>query len=293
MVESPPELSVVVVVPEGVRGASERWQSVLEAPALGIELLFVQAGVASAPASRGARFVAAPAGATVPRLRALGLQAARGGIVAFGEAFLRPVPGWAGALLAAHRGTPAVAVAGSFTRDSGSARDWALTLVEYGRLFAARRAPERSDASFANVSFKREPLLRLLSGASEEVVEPEVHSRLRAAGQPFAYCGGARVVDENEQPLGRSFSALYHHGRFYGARRVAHGTRGERLLHFALCPLVPVIQLARVTRAASAARILWPLLRALPALVLLLFAWALGEAVGSLRGEGASGRRWR
>jgi hypothetical protein len=297
MGEPAPELSVVVVVPEGVRGASERWQAVLGS-ARAVELVLVRAASA-ADAPSGARSLAAPPGSTVPRLRALGLEAARGTIVAFGEAFLRPVPGWTDAHLAAHRANRAhqdrrvSAVAGSFARATGRAPDWALTFVEYGRFLAAGSPPRRDDASFANVSFDRERLLALLGGAPQELVEPEVLACLRAAGVDFAFCAEACLLDENQVPLGRALVALYHHGRFYGARRVARSSFGTRLLRCALSPLVPPLQLARVARRALAAGAVAPLLRAFAALVLLCCAWAVGEGVGSLVGEGASGRRWR
>ena len=66
----------------------------------------------------------------------------------------------------------------------------------------------------------------------------------------------------------------------------------SRLLRAAAAPLAPAAQLRRIVPAAVAAGRSRELLRASIPLLAFLAAWAAGEAVGSLLGEGDSRSRW-
>ena len=65
-----------------------------------------------------------------------------------------------------------------------------------------------------------------------------------------------------------------------------------RALRAMLAPLAPAAQLVRIMQGAVPAGRGRQLLVALPCLLALLVAWAIGEATGSLFGEGASRDHW-
>jgi hypothetical protein len=101
------------------------------------------------------------------------------------------------------------------------------------------------------------------------------------------------VYDQSHRRLGEALTALYHHGRLYGATRVAGRGFAARAGRLLIAPLAPAAQLARIAVAAVPAGRSLRLAMALPALAPLLLAWAAGELHGVARGEGRSRERWR
>ncbi len=247
---------------------------------------------AMAGARKGARWVASCAGATVPDRRGLGLAAARTPFVALTESFCVPAPGWTRAILRAHAERDVVAVGGPVDRRAGVPRDWALTLLEYGRFFGAGQAGEVSDLPGINVAYRVERLVRVLGRLPARVVEVEVHSALREAGETLWRDPGAVMLDAGRMASGAARRAQYRHGRFYGGRRVAGRPAAHRLLRLALAPAVPVVLGSRIARRALGAGRGGAFVRSLPHLAVLLAAWAVGEAAGSLFGEGRTGEQW-
>ncbi|HVT59833.1 MAG TPA: glycosyltransferase [Thermoanaerobaculia bacterium] len=105
-----PELSAVVVVGPLRERAGECLRSLLD-QGLGerLEVVVVDlAGGGALPVPGGedpaVRVLESPPSTTFPQARARGLRAARGAVVAFVEEHAVAFPGWAEALLAAHRG---------------------------------------------------------------------------------------------------------------------------------------------------------------------------------------------
>lgn len=294
---TPPRLSVVVVAAERSQRFLASWVSFSGAHAHDIEVILVHATSSGMPATTDAlRCLECSPGTSVPRLRAAGLRAARGTIVALTEAFCRPAPGWAEALLHARARTGALAIGGPMRRAQGSGSHWALTFAEYGRFLRGEPEGPVLDLPLTNVSYARERLFEILArapgGLAEDFVEPQVHAALKTAGEALWRTPGAVMFDDNDVGLQSSLPAMYHHGRLYGGRRVEGQRLLVRPLRLALSPLVPLIQLARIVQAASAVHGPLVVVRCLPQLSVLLLAWALGEGVGSLLGAGDSASRW-
>ena len=241
----------------------------------------------------GARWIASPADSTVPDRRALGLAAARTPLVALTESFCVPAPGWAQAILDAHAIRDVAAVGGAMTRRSGGGSDLALTFVEYGRFFHPRHEGPVQDLPGVNVAYRVERLREALGGLPNQVVEVELHAALRKAGEVFWRAPAAVMLDGSRVPPRQARRAQFRHGRFFGGRRVASAGVGRRLLRAALAPAVPLVLGSRIARGVLAAGRGRELVRSLPHLATLLVAWAAGEAVGSVAGEGRSGAAWR
>jgi hypothetical protein len=288
-----PRLSVVVAAAK-LPGAVPQLLEVLAADIASgvVEVIVATAATPSPDVAGRARIVAASRGTTIPRLRAMGLAAARGDIAALTEGFCIPAAGWADALIAAHAANAAVAIGGPIDRRQGGAADWALTLQEYGRFL--RRAPEGPVHGLPgpNVSYKIERLRRVLGELPDEIAEVDVHGILIQRGEELRSAPGALMYDANDQRFGRSIGSMFQHGRLFGAWRVRAQPAPVRALRAAMAPLAPAAQLVRIARGAVPAGRGRQLFRSLPCLLTLLVAWAIGEATGSLFGEGASREHW-
>jgi len=240
----------------------------------------------------GTRIVRCAPSATVPSLRLAGVRAATAPLIALTEDFCVPAEGWAEALLEARGRVDAAVLGGPVARRGGSAADWALTLMEYGRFFRQVPEGEVPDLPSINAAYDADRLRAALPDNAEGLFEAQLHALLRARGERFWRVPRAVMFDENERPLASATRAQYHHGRLFGGGRVQGRGLFVRLMRFAVAPAVPAILLARIAREAAAAGHRADVLRALPALSLLLGAWSAGEAAGSLFGPGQSGARW-
>jgi hypothetical protein len=240
----------------------------------------------------GVRAISAPKHSTVPERRGLGLAASRTPLVALTESFCVPSSGWARAMIEAHSSQDVVAVGGPVDRLSSGASHWAMTLAEYGRFL--RTGPEGPvrDLPGVNVAFRIDRLRRALGQLPARVVEVELHQALVAAGETLWCVPPAVVYDRSRLTLGRAVRSQVRHGRLFAGRRVRGRPWGTRLMRLGVAPAVPLLLFGRIARRALAAGKGRVLFRAGLPLFLLLIAWATGEAVGSVLGEGDSERVW-
>lgn len=288
-----PRLSVVVAGsrPEGPPEALYRGlRPLLRAGS--VELLIATARPAALAAEPGTRIVVCPPGSTVPALRLAGVRAATAPLIALTEDFCAPAEGWAQSLLEARGRVHAAVLGGPVARRGGSASDWALTLMEYGRFFRREPEGEVPDLPSINAAYPADLLRDALRDETEGVFEVQLHAWLRERGKRFWRVPGAVMYDENVVSLAHATRAQYHHGRVFGGGRVQGSGPFPRLFRGALAAAVPAVLLGRIAREAAAAGHAPDILRSLPALSLLLCAWAAGEAIGSLFGPGRSGERW-
>jgi len=256
------------------------------------ELLIVTARPEAQAPWPGTRVITCVRGTTVPAMRLAGVCAASAPLIAVTEDFCAPAEGWAEALLEARERLDASVLGGPVARHCGSSAEWALTFIEYGRYF--RREPEGqvTDLPSINVAYDAERLRAALPASAKGIFEVELHTWMRAHGGCFWRVPGALMLDENKTLLGCATRTQYHHGRLFGGGRVQGRSLWVRLARAAVAPAVPAMLLGRIMREAGAAGQLGKVLRCLPALLLLLGAWSIGEAVGSLFGPGQSGERW-
>lgn len=290
-----PALSLVVV--ESAPGAvNPRFFEAVaaEAAAGRLEVLVVSTTTPEAAGELpGVRWVPSPDDATVPRRRGSGLAEARAPLVALTESFCVPVAGWFDAVVAAHEAHDVVAVGGPVDRRQGGARDWALTLVEYGRFMGPAPEGPVPDLPGINVAYRVETLRRVLGALPAEIVEVELHRTLRQAGEVLWRAPAAVMFDESRMPAGSARRTQFQHGRLFGAQRLQGAGVAPRLGRAALTPAVPLVLGARIARGAFGARRGGHLMRSLPWLVGLLASWTAGELAGSLMGPGRAAEGWR
>ncbi|HEY3254084.1 MAG TPA: hypothetical protein VGJ91_09060 [Polyangiaceae bacterium] len=290
------DLSVVVVGSRASGPVPELFSALAPALQSGrVELLLASAQPGASVATANTRWVRCPAGSTVPAMRLAGVRAASAPLIALTEDFCVPGAGWVEALLEAHARDRAAVVGGPIARRAGSAADWALTLIEYGRFFGGSSggsAQTVSDLPSINVAYPARALFSALPSEQTGIFEVELHARLREAGVRFCLSPAATMFDQNTTQIRPAARAQYHHGRLFGGDRVRGRALALRLKHALLTPAVPAVLLSRIARRVTAAGQAEQLLRSLPALSILLTAWAAGEAMGSMFGPGQSAERW-
>jgi hypothetical protein len=291
-----PELSIVLATTHPWPEVEQTLEAILTADA-GIELeaILCDGSGDGAPPS-GWRdddrlsVLAAP-GESVFGLRARGIAAARGKIVAITEDHCRPEPDWPAELLAAHARHPeAAAIAGAVANGATANRwDWAnflMTFAEHMR--PLDDAPARRAPSVANGSFKRTHV-ELPSSPAPGWLELELMPDLVGAGR-VARDGGPLVVHDQSHGEGRTtISKHFHNGRATaGLRTDSPGLRAAWAEARRLAGLPSLLN--RQLRDALAVRppLEGDAARGARLVPLLGTAHAAGELVGLLAGPGAS-----
>ena len=219
-------------------------------------------------------------------LRARGLAAARGEIVALLEDHARPDPRWCGRLVEAHR-LPHAAIGGAIENDVDRPLNWAVYFCDFHRYMNPVPDGAADGVSDANVSFKRRSLEAVRPVWDGSFQEPAVNAALAEGGQTMALFPDIVVIQHREEL--RPIDALKERfvwGRSYAAARGAATTRGRRISLIALSPALPLLLTARMAHTvADRGRLGRAFLRALPWTLLLTTSWSLGELTGYVAGR--------
>ena len=230
------------------------------------------------------KFVSAEEDSTIPRLRALGMAAATGDIVAVTEDHCVADPNWV-AELTSHQRRGTDVIGGSMgNAQQDRAVDWAVYFSEYG--FFAANAPNDPDAPLltgANVAYSRRVLGRVIELAGDGEWEDVVHARLAAAGNSLWFQPTAAINQNQNYRFWAFCRDRYEHGHDYARRRLVDLRTARRWILLVGAAVLPFLLTFRVSQAVGRAH-RGPFLRALPITFAFLTAWSVGEAVGYLRG---------
>jgi hypothetical protein len=224
--------------------------------------------------------------------RAVGVRAARAPVVAFAEDHAYPAPGWAEALIEAHR-QPWAAVGPAIINANPQTRISRTDLfLCYGPFVAPAQSGVVSSVAGDNSTYKRGLLLKY-GDRLEAMLEDEgaLHRDLRAKGYQLYLEASAQTRHLNFTRMSAWLSLRYHGGRVYGARRVEqnHWSLLRRLIYIAASPLFPLLQvwpLLRVIRRPGRQPEL--LSRVFPEIAAALVAGVVGEVAGYACGPGDS-----
>jgi hypothetical protein len=222
------------------------------------------------------------------QLRARGLAAATGDLVALLEDHGCPDRNWAAAMVKAHRSEYA-GMGGAIENGADRALNQAVYFCDFGRYQNPLRAGESEYASDENTVYKREALEAVRSVWRDSFQETAVNQALRTGGRKLALTPDAVVYQRRRGlRLGDALKERAIWGRSYAISRCALISGGKRLYYAALSGLLPAVLTLRIARVAlSKGRTPGALLRALPLVALLTSAWACGEFSGYLKGAPA------
>ncbi len=224
----------------------------------------------------------APAGALTPCLWAAGYRHASGRIIAFTTTQCVVPSSWIEAIRAGLSGRDAGVGGPIGLAGDASATDWAVFHLRYSAFLSvppndglAREIPGD------NAAYLRALLARHESAVRDGFWEVELHHLLRAEGGTLRLLPGMAVVFAHAPTVWSIAGQRFEHGKQSGWWRVRSGAR-KRWQVVCAAPLVPLVLLTRIMRAVRGTgrkiRI-----GAVPALLILACAWAVGEAVGAVR----------
>jgi GT2 family glycosyltransferase len=300
---SSPELSAVVVVGSRRARAAGCLRSLLAQDAIDrMEVLLVDCGGAGAAPVAGSdhpavRVVPMSPGSLFAHTRAAGVRLARAPVVAFLEEHARALPGWAAALIAAHR-DPWVGVgAEARCANPGIGRSDVIALLSYGYWFPPLARGETALLPGHNASFKRAALLALGPDLERLLTcDLVLHGALRRRGGRLLMEPAARFSHLSERGLRDFGRGVFFWYRCYGDLRAREGRwpAWRRLAYLVLAPAIPFYFLLRFGRflRRTRPRQLPLLLRNAPFVLAVHACGAAGQVLGLLRGPGDAEARF-
>jgi GT2 family glycosyltransferase len=236
-----------------------------------------------------AQVVAAEAGTSIPALRALGMDRARGRMVAILEDHCNVGPGWLQAVARQHQ-AGALAVGGAVENGSRERTvDWAAFFCEYARFMPPVPRGIVSGITGNNSVYDRSVLERLGPQARAEVWESFLHERLRALGVPFQSDPDLIVTHKKSFGYLEFLAQRYHYSRSFAGMRLQGAPWWKRVGYALATPLLPPMLMGRMIGVvAGKRRHGGRFVQASPVLATFLVSWAWGEAMGALLGPGRS-----
>jgi Glycosyl transferase family 2 len=226
---------------------------------------------------------------------AAGVRVASAPVVSIAEEHAYPAPGWAEALIKAHRDHSWAAISGTLANaNPGNMINWASFFTDFGPWVEPAEAGEISHLAWHHAAYKRGLLLEYGSQL-EAMLETEsiLHRDLQNRGYRFYLEPAAKTKHVSISQLSSYIAAEFHAARMCAAShaRLAKWSVFRRILYICRVPLIPFIRLQRVLRHIfrSGRGELVP--RILPALILGQVADGLGQLTGYTFGAGGAAQR--
>jgi glycosyltransferase involved in cell wall biosynthesis len=234
-----------------------------------------------------ARFVQLQQRDTVPQLRRIGAEQARGQIVAIIEEHCLAADDWIATIASAF--TPGyVAVGGPVDfRSDGRLRDWITYFIEYNSYFPPWPDSDTTNIGSANAAYRRATLMANLDLLSAGYWEAALHPKLLAEGAKFR--SSSAMIVYHRGP----FDYLYYLRQRYLFSRAFAGARRQtltlpkRAAYLLAAPVIPFLLLARIASRVLAKNChVGKFLLCLPLLVLAMASYVFGEWMGYAFGPG-------
>jgi hypothetical protein len=215
---------------------------------------------------------------------AAGVLAANAPVVGYVEEHSFPEPGWAEALIRAHRQGWAAVGWEIHNANPSSLISWSNLLTDFAPWVAPAPAGEVDRLPPHHTSYKRDRLLAY-GRALGKLLETEavLQADLRGQGHRFYLEPAAKSRHVNISKLSSYLLAEWLGGRVFGAARMRQQrwSIGRRLLYIIGSPLIPLVRLRRLLRQIRRIGRQQELLPAiLPVMMLALIAHTLGEMAG-------------
>jgi len=292
----PPALSAIIVIP-GEFDSTRRLVRYLQQQTICDQLELVMVLPKKSTMTLGPELLAAFWGyqvietgpfQTINQARAVGIRQAKAPVVVLTEDHCFPIPGWAEALVNAHR-QPWAAVGPSFgLMNQHSYPVWAMFFLQYGRWIKPTPSGVMSDIAGHNSSYKKEILLSY--GAElEKILEFEyaLHQDLQRRGYQLYLESAAETFHVFIADRRTSLEANYVVGRLLAGTRANYLPKWKALLYCLTTPLLPPLRTYRVVKRIYSLGWQNKLLPGiLPWLILYLLVTTWGEFNGYLFGIG-------
>ncbi len=223
---------------------------------------------------------------------AVGVREATAPFVALLEDHSRPHPGWAEAILRAHREPWAVVGPVMGNPNPGSAVSWADFLLGFGTWWDPTPGGPTDHLPTHNASYRRD-LLMEYDAELETLLKAEIvlHWDLCARGHQLYIASDARVDHMNFELLSSLIQVQFHAGRVFASVRARGWSPLKRLVYAVGSPLIPALRLRYVLKQIARRRQASTLPKSVyPILVIGLATSAVGEMAGYAIGLGGASR---
>jgi hypothetical protein len=227
------------------------------------------------------------------RALAAGIRRSSAPIIVIAESHSYPGPGWAQALIEAHK-QPFAAVAPVITNaNPDNIVSWANLFLDYGRCVEPAEPGVVAYLPGHNTSYKREILLQYDSQLDSLMVsEILLHWDMRSKGYQLFMEGAVETYHLNITRWRSWLPERFYTGRRFAATRTYQWSLLRRMIYAGGAPLIPLVRLPRVIRDIQQSTRRHELLpRILPPLIAGLSVSALGEIAGYLFGAGDAPKR--
>jgi glycosyltransferase involved in cell wall biosynthesis len=287
-----PQLSVLVPSVNGLGDLLGCLAALTQQQSIALEVVVIDRlgeEVRSVVRSRFPDVVVVPTGpdTTIPEMRALGFDQARGDAIAVIEDHVIVPPTWGRALLDAL--TDGNSVVGGSVENAATETvlDWAAFLCEYSACLPPLPAGEASWLPGNNVVYPRQLVRAYRPVIGEGRWENRLHDAMRADGVRLLCRPEIVVGHKKHYTFGEYLSQRYLYARSYAGTRV-QGAPALRRFAFgaAALALPPLLFYRTVSRVVSKRRHLGHLFASLPLLAVFVASWGVGEIVGYWFGAG-------
>jgi hypothetical protein len=224
-------------------------------------------------------------------LRAVGIAAARGEIVALTEDHGRPDGRWCARIVQAYRDGYA-GVGGAIENGVDRLVNWAVYFCDFGAYQNPVSPGPTAMISDANASYRREALEAIREVWQKSFHQVVVNRAILERGGKLGIFPDIVVYQHRDGlGLGEALAERYVWGRSFGASRCRWISRAARVARAALAPLLPLVLVGRMAAGvARKGRLRKQFATALPLVVLLASAWSLGELAGYVSGRPCGGK---
>lgn len=234
-----------------------------------------------------ARFIQLTQRETVPELRRIGVEQARGRIVAIIEEHCLAADNWLATLSSAFA-PDYVAVGGpvDFCTD-GRLRDWTTYFIEYNSYLPPWTDGDTFNVGGANVAYRRETLLSNLTLLNDGYWEATLHPKLLAEGKKFRSVSGMVVYHRGPFDYFYYLRQRYLFSRAFSGARRRTLSAAQRAAYLLAAPAILVLLLSRIASRVFAKRC-YPnkFLLSLPLLIPAMTSYVAGEWMGYAFGPG-------
>jgi len=223
---------------------------------------------------------------SIPELRMIGVEEAHGDVVAIIEEHCIASPDWIETIRSSFQESDAAIGGPILDNQYSSPKDWVVYFSEYHNYLPPWSAGERYLLNGANIAYSRQKLLKHQSILSTGYWEIVLHPLLAQDGKFRS------VPTMNVRHTG-PFNYRYYLKQRFLLSRVWGGTQRQkvslvkRLAYLVLAPVIPFLLIFRITqRVRQNGMLMSRYATALPLLVPVVCAYAIGEWLGYLLGVG-------
>jgi glycosyltransferase involved in cell wall biosynthesis len=224
---------------------------------------------------------------SVPELRKIGVERARGDVVAIIEEHCVAPPHWLQTIRTAFRDDDVVIGGPILDSDFDRIRDWVVYFSEYHNYLPPWPDGPRVALNGANIAYRRDALLRHAYILAAGYWETVLHPLLLAENASFRAVSQMGVHHSGPFDFGYYLRQRYLLSRAWGGTRRNDIPLGRRLMYLAGAPLFPFLLLTRIAlRVVRSGQRVDKLVAALPLLFPVTVVYVWGEWLGYLLGPG-------